>query len=84
MNELQQLLTDCGEKLQLYRNQHPGQYIGGGEFVELKRRIDVAPAKPRHCATCQCNKLNEPAPVPGNPLSRSWHDIYTAQKELKT
>ena len=27
-----------------------------------------------HCATCQCNKLNSTAPVPKNPLSKSWHE----------
>lgn len=74
MTELHQLLTDCREKLQLYRDQHSGEYIGGVEFTALRGRIDAALAKPLHCATCQCNKLNEPVPAPGNPLSRSWHD----------
>jgi len=27
-----------------------------------------------HCATCQCNKLNAPKPVPDSSMSRSWHD----------
>jgi hypothetical protein len=70
MNELHQLLTDCREKLQFYSDRHDGDC---GE-LELRGRIDAALAKPLHCATCQCNKLDEPVPAPGNPLSRSWHD----------
>lgn len=27
-----------------------------------------------HCATCQCNKLHSTAPVPSNPMSKSWHE----------
>lgn len=27
-----------------------------------------------HCATCQCNKLHSTPPIPGNPMSKSWHD----------
>jgi hypothetical protein len=38
--KLYALLRECKYKLQLYRDQHSGQYIGGVEFVELRRRID--------------------------------------------
>lgn len=37
--ELRQLLMDCAEKLNLYRAQHSGEYIGGGEYTELQKRI---------------------------------------------
>lgn len=39
---MRQALLDCKEKLQLYRAQHSGAYIGGVEFIELMRRIDAA------------------------------------------
>lgn len=37
--ELRTLLMDCAEKLNLYRGQHSGEYIGGVEYMELQRRI---------------------------------------------
>jgi hypothetical protein len=37
-----QLLQDCKHKLELYRAQHSGEYVGGVEFTELIRRIDAA------------------------------------------
>lgn len=73
MNELHQLLKDCREKLQLLHAVR-AQEVGGTDFFRLKRRIDDALAKPLHCPTCQCNKLNPQVPALGNPLSRSWHD----------
>lgn len=27
-----------------------------------------------HCSTCQCNKIHPTPPVPGNTMSKSWHD----------
>lgn len=40
--ELYALLQECKHKLQLYRDQHSGEYIGGVEFTQLRRRIDKA------------------------------------------
>lgn len=40
--ELYALLQECKHKLQLYRDQHSGEYIGGVEFTALRRRIDKA------------------------------------------
>lgn len=37
--ELRTLLMDCAEKLNLYRAQHSGEYIGGVEYTALQRRI---------------------------------------------
>jgi len=37
--ELRTLLMDCAEKLNLYRAQHSGKYVGGVEYTELQRRI---------------------------------------------
>jgi hypothetical protein len=39
---MRQALLDCKEKLQLYRAQHSGVYIGGVEYMELMRRINAA------------------------------------------
>jgi hypothetical protein len=41
-----------------------------GRFVELIEK----PQGALHCSTCQCSKLHAQIPVPGNPMSRSWHD----------
>lgn len=40
--KLYALLQECKTKLQLYRDQHSGQYVGGVEFTVLRRRIDEA------------------------------------------
>jgi hypothetical protein len=37
--ELRQLLMDCAEKLNLYRAQHSGLYVGGVEYTDLQKRI---------------------------------------------
>jgi hypothetical protein len=50
-----QLLADCKEKLQLYRNGHSGEYIGGVELSALVRRINSATE----------SLVATPAPVPG-------------------
>ena len=40
--ELRRLLMDCAEKLNFYRAQHSGEYVGGVEYTELQRRIVAA------------------------------------------
>ena len=42
MPDLRPLLRLAKEKLQLYRAQHSGEYVGGVEFTDLMRRIDAA------------------------------------------
>lgn len=27
-----------------------------------------------HCATCQCARIADTRPVPGNPFSKPWHE----------
>jgi hypothetical protein len=39
---MRQVLLDCKEKLELYRAQHSGEYVGGVEFTRLMRKIDQA------------------------------------------
>lgn len=39
---MRQVLIDCKEKLQLYRKERSGVYVGGVEYTELMRRIDAA------------------------------------------
>lgn len=39
---LSDALLDAKLKLQLYREKHSGEYIGGVEYTELMRRIDAA------------------------------------------
>ena len=39
---LEQLLIACRTKLQLYRDAHSGEYIGGMEYSALRRELDAA------------------------------------------
>lgn len=40
-----ELLIECRCKLQLYREQHSGEYVGGMEYTALRREIDKAIAE---------------------------------------
>ena len=39
--ELEDVLRQAKEKLELYRQSHSGEYVGGTEFSVLMRRIDA-------------------------------------------
>lgn len=43
--ELEAVLSAAKAKLELYRAQHSGEYVGGVEFTELMARIDAALSK---------------------------------------
>jgi len=64
--ELRQLLMNCADKLQRYRHEHSGEYIGGVEYTELQRRIVAAlDAFP-------------PEPQTTEKIVQLWNDIDTA------
>lgn len=43
--ELEAVLSAAKKKLELYRAQHSGEYVGGVEYTELMARIDAALSK---------------------------------------
>jgi hypothetical protein len=45
ITELEAVLTQARAKLEKYREQHSGEYVGGVEYSVLIRRIDAAVAK---------------------------------------
>lgn len=42
ITQLENVLLQAREKLELYRAQHDGNYVGGVEYTELMRRIKAA------------------------------------------
>jgi hypothetical protein len=45
-----------------------------GPELHLGLEQRCPPLPDLHCPTCQCPRLHAQIPVPGNPMSRSWHD----------
>lgn len=45
--EARKVLLWSRQKLELYRSEHSGQYIGGMEYTELIRYIDAAMKEPK-------------------------------------
>jgi hypothetical protein len=51
-----------------------------GEYIDRDTQLawhvwSIRAETSPHCVTCQCNRINQPAPVPGNEMSKAWHHL---------